>query len=89
LPLDEHPLRVARRLGYGKAVPLPAAADAPAVKVVRLTRQALQREAGRDPATLRRLTQYFTHHGLSTCTETAPHCGVCPLAYDCEWLRRQ
>ena len=84
LPLDEHALRVAQRLGY-PATPT----QAPPMRVLRLARQALGREAGRDPAVLRRLAQYFTHHGMSTCTETAPHCGVCPLARDCEWIRRQ
>jgi endonuclease III len=84
LPLDEHALRVALRLGYA-----PAPAGAPPVRLVRLVRQALTKEAGRDPAALRRLAQYFTHHGASTCTEHAPHCPVCPLAHDCEWIRRQ
>jgi endonuclease III len=85
LPLDEHALRVATRLGY--------AADAvetvPPARLLRLARRALMRESGREVATLRLLSQYFTHHGLSTCTESAPHCTVCPLALDCEWIRRQ
>ena len=85
LPLDEHALRVAVRLGY---VP-PAAATRPPSRILSLARQALVRESGRELARLRALSQYFTHHGLSTCTETAPHCTVCPLAHDCEWIRRQ
>jgi hypothetical protein len=84
LPLDEHALRVALRLGYA-----PGVARHPPARVLRLTRQALMRETGRELATLRALSQYLTHHGLSTCTEAAPHCTVCPLAYDCEWIRRQ
>jgi endonuclease III len=84
LPLDEHALRVALRLGYA-----PGPADRPPARVLSLVRQALMRESGRESATLRLLSQYFTYHGLSTCTETAPHCSVCPLAHDCEWIRRQ
>jgi endonuclease III len=84
LPLDEHALRVAQRLGYG-----PGLADRPPARVLSLVRQALVRESGRESSRLRALSQYFTHHGLSACTERAPHCTVCPLAHDCEWIRHQ
>jgi endonuclease III len=84
LPLDEHALRVALRLGYA-----PEAADRPPARIVSVVRQALMRESGREIAIIRALSQYFTHHGLSTCTESAPHCTVCPLAHDCEWIRKQ
>jgi endonuclease III len=84
LPLDEHALRVALRLGYA-----PGVAQHPPARVLRLARQALMRETGREHEILRAVSQYFTHHGLSTCTEAAPHCTVCPLAHDCEWIRRQ
>jgi endonuclease-3 len=94
LPLDEHAFRVARRLGYGQRSDLEvgATSDAevgPTTRLVRATRQSVMAEAGRDLDTLRALTLYFTHHGLATCTQVAPHCTVCPLAPDCEWLRRQ
>jgi endonuclease III len=99
LPLDEHAFRVAQRLGYGRRADLKvapheesAAADlqvGPTTRGLRITRQALVAEAGHDVETLRTLAQYFTHHGVATCTEAAPHCTVCPLAPDCEWLRRQ
>jgi adenine-specific DNA glycosylase len=46
-------------------------------------------QSGREVETLRALALYFTHHGLATCTQAAPHCTVCPVAPDCEWLRRQ
>jgi endonuclease III len=82
LPLDEHALRVARRLGYGVDWPMP-------IRVLRTTRQAVMAESGRDIETLRLVSQYFTHHGLATCTQAAPHCAVCPLAADCDWLQRQ
>lgn len=85
LPLDEHALRVARRLGYASA----CAEDTPPVRVVSLTRQALVKETGREMVPLRTVSQYFTHHGLATCTAATPHCAVCPLAPDCEWIRRQ
>jgi endonuclease III len=80
LPLDEHALRVARRLGYGADYPTP-------IRMLRVTRQSLVAEAGHEVETLRAVTQFFTHHGTVTCTEVAPHCRVCPLAPDCEWLR--
>lgn len=84
LPLDEHAIRVASRLGYAAG-----AAGRPPARVASVVRQALTRESGRDAAAFRLLSQYFTHHGVSTCTDAAPHCAVCPLAPECEWLRRQ
>ena len=82
LPLDEHALRVARRLGYGVE-------SDHSMRLLRSTRQALMRECGGDVAVLKSITQYFTHHGQSACSETSPHCTVCPLADICEWIRRQ
>jgi A/G-specific adenine glycosylase len=82
LPLDEDALRVALRLGYGRDADVPA-------RTIRLVRQALLRESGRDLDSLRALSQYLTHHGIATCTDAAPHCGVCPVASDCRWLQRQ
>ncbi|MGH9349118.1 MAG: hypothetical protein ACRD26_17825 [Vicinamibacterales bacterium] len=85
LPLDEHAVRVAARLGYAAGTD----ESLRPARVLSLVRQALTREAGREPAALSTLSQYLTHHGLSTCTDAAPHCTVCPLAHDCEWIRRQ
>jgi endonuclease III len=85
LPLDEHALRVARRLGYASACP----ETAPPARIISRTRQALTRESGREVETLRTMSLYLTHHGLATCTEAAPHCTVCPIAFDCEWIRKQ
>jgi endonuclease III len=82
LPLDEHALRVARRLGFGIDHERP-------VKTLRATRRAIVADSGRDVDALRAVAQFFTHHGLVSCTEISPHCAVCPLAPDCEWLRRQ
>jgi endonuclease III len=42
--------------------------------------------AGELPDTLdafRRAVTYLAHHGAATCTETEPHCHVCPLRSDC------
>jgi endonuclease III len=95
LPLDEHGLRVARRLGYPPAAFAKATAstgaleDESTVRVLRLARQSLTRESNGSVESLQAISRYFTHHGLSTCTESSPHCGVCPLAPDCEWIRRQ
>jgi endonuclease III len=86
VPLDEPALRVARRLGYGGEA---ARSDAPAARVVRAVRRALATEIAGDLETARLASTYFTHHGLTTCTESAPHCAVCPLAAGCEWLRHQ
>jgi endonuclease III len=85
LPLDEHALRVARRLGYPKGI----LDEAGTLATLRKARQSLTRESDRSAESLRLLSQYFTHHGLSTCTEASPHCSICPLAFDCEWIRRQ
>jgi endonuclease III len=82
LPLDQHALRVAERLGYGEG-------GESAIRAVRAVRRSVMAESGRDVGTLRALTLYLTHHGLATCTQVAPHCTVCPVAPDCEWLRRQ
>jgi endonuclease III len=82
LPLDEHALRVARRLGYGRD-------DDRAIRMLRTARQAITSEAGHELGTLQSVAQYLGHHGLATCTLAAPHCTVCPLAADCQWLQRQ
>jgi endonuclease III len=85
LPLDEHALRVARRLGY----PSSSLDDENTVRVLRRARQALTRESNGTSESLHAISLYLTHHGLSTCTESSPHCNVCPLAADCDWIRKQ
>ena len=82
LPLDEHALRVARRVGYGADHPHPR-------RMLRLVRQALMRESGREAESLKLVAQYLSHHGIATCTDASPHCNVCPLAPDCEWVKLQ
>jgi adenine-specific DNA glycosylase len=75
-------MRVAQRLGYGEPAPH-------RLRSLRTTRQALLRESGRDPHTLRAVSQFFSHHGLTTCTEAAPHCTICPVATECAWVKLQ
>jgi endonuclease III len=31
----------------------------------------------------RRVSTYLSHHATATCTDTDPHCHVCPLLHDC------
>ena len=31
----------------------------------------------------RRAFVYLSHHGAATCTESDPHCTVCPLLKEC------
>jgi endonuclease III len=86
VPLDEPALRVARRLGYGGC----AREDGPpTARAMRSVRRALAPTIGGELEIARASAVYLTHHGLTTCTEASPHCAVCPLAVDCEWLRHQ
>ena len=76
LPVDARLSRVARRLGYGDK-------QADFARTARAIRIAL---SGELPGTLdayRRAFVYLDHHGAATCTESDPHCGVCPLLPDC------
>jgi endonuclease-3 len=76
LPVDARVSRVARRLGYGDA-------QADFTRTARSIRSAIAAEL---PATLdayRRAFIYLDHHGAATCTESDPHCGICPLLGDC------
>lgn len=36
----------------------------------------------------RRASTYLTHHSVVTCTESDPHCGVCPIRSDCPYGQR-
>jgi endonuclease-3 len=76
LPVDARVSRVARRLGYGDA-------QADFTRTARSIRGAISAEL---PVTLdayRRAFIYLDHHGAATCTESDPHCGICPLLRDC------
>jgi endonuclease-3 len=76
LPVDARVSRVARRLGYGDT-------GADFTTTARSIRRAI---SGELPGTLeayRSAFIYLDHHGAATCTESDPHCGICPLWRDC------
>ena len=81
LPVDARVSRAARRLGYGQA-------HDDFTKTARAVRDAVAREIPADADAYRRAFVYLSHHGGSTCTETDPHCGVCPLATACPAFQR-
>ena len=76
LPVDARVSRVARRLGYGDA-----AADFK--KQARSVQNALTAELPASVEAYGRAFLYLSHHGGATCTESDPHCSVCPLLKDC------
>jgi endonuclease-3 len=76
LPVDARVSRVGRRLGYGEA-----AGDFR--KQSRSVQDALARELPASVDAYRRAFLYLSHHGGATCTESDPHCAICPLLKDC------
>jgi endonuclease-3 len=76
LPVDARVNRVAHRLGYGDA-------GGDFRKQSRSVQDALTRELPATVAAFRRAFLYLSHHGGATCTESDPHCVVCPLLTDC------
>lgn len=76
LPVDARVSRVARRLGYGEE-------QGNFTKTARSIRQAIAGELPQDVEAYRRAFVYLSHHGVATCTEADPRCGVCPLLKDC------
>ena len=76
LPVDERVNRVGVRLGYAPAV-------AGFHRSSRAVRDAISRELPPAAEAFRRAFLYLSHHGAATCTETEPHCVVCPLLEDC------
>jgi endonuclease III len=77
LPVDARVSRVARRLGYGEQ-------HDEFRRQARSVQEALVRElAPLSVDAYRRAFLYLSHHGGATCTETGPHCVVCPLLSDC------
>ena len=74
-PVDEGFIRVLARL-HG----LPYARP---VLLRRAARARLSADCARDLETLRLATVVLAHHAGHACVETAPHCGVCPLAPRC------
>ena len=82
LPVDARVSRVARRLGYGGA-------DDEFRKQARAVQQGLERELPASVDAFRRAYTYLSHHGAATCTETSPHCTVCPLLKECPGGQRR
>jgi endonuclease-3 len=76
LPVDARVARVARRLGYGDG-------GADFRKQARSVQDALTRELPHSVDAFRRAFLYLSHHGGATCTESDPHCTICPLLTDC------
>jgi endonuclease-3 len=78
LPVDARVNRVGRRLGYADV-----AGDFK--KQSRAVQDALVRELRPSVDAYRRAALYLSHHGGATCTESDPHCSVCPLLRDCPY----
>ena len=76
LPVDARVNRVGGRLGYGER-----AGDFR--KQSRSVQAAIARELPSSVEAYRRAFVYLSHHGGATCTETDPHCTVCPLLVEC------
>jgi endonuclease-3 len=76
LPVDARVSRAGVRLGYGEA-------NGEFRKQSRSVQEALTRELPPSVDAFRRAFVYLSHHGAATCTETDPHCAVCPLLTDC------
>jgi endonuclease-3 len=82
LPIDARVNRVGIRLGYGDA-------GGDFKKQSRSVQDALTRELPATVAAVRRAFLYLSHHGGATCTESDPHCAVCPLLTDCPEGRKR
>jgi endonuclease-3 len=76
LPVDARVNRVGRRLGYGEA-------GGDFKKQARSVQEALARELPASIDAYRRAFLYLSHHGSATCTESDPHCVICPLLPEC------
>jgi endonuclease-3 len=82
LPVDARINRVALRLGYGVS---PGAF----ARTARSVRDALEKELPCSVEAYQRAFLYLSQHGAATCTESDPHCTVCPLARGCpEGMKR-
>jgi endonuclease III len=79
MPVDTSISRVVRRLELGVG----QSASARAIRV------ALTAELVDEIEAFRRTFLYLSHHASATCTETGPHCTICPLSPDCPHRQRQ
>jgi endonuclease-3 len=76
LPIDARVSRVGRRLGYGEA-------SDDFRKQARSVQSAMSSELPHSADAFRRAYIYLAHHGAATCTETTPHCVICPVLDRC------
>jgi endonuclease-3 len=76
LPVDARVARVARRLGYGVD-------QGGFAKLAKSVREALTNELSSEAETFRHASIYLEHHGAVTCTQSDPHCHVCPIVAEC------
>jgi endonuclease III len=76
LPVDSRLSRVAHRLGYGET-------QTNFAKAARALRAAVGAELPETAEAYRRAYLYLSHHGAATCTDTSPHCTICPLMTEC------
>jgi endonuclease III len=82
LPVDARVNRVARRLGYGTA-------SDKFRESARSVQRAITAEFSPAPDAFRRAFLYLSHHGGAACTESDPHCTVCPLLPGCPEGKRR
>ena len=82
LPVDARVSRVGRRLNYGET-------GGDFKKQSRGVQEAMVRELTASADEYRRAFLYLSHHGGATCTESDPHCVVCPLLKDCPEGKRR
>jgi endonuclease-3 len=82
LPVDARITRVGLRLGYGEP-------SDDFRKAARTVQHGLTRELPPVVDAFRRAFQYLSHHGAATCTESDPHCHICPLVSECPEGKRR
>jgi endonuclease III len=78
LPVDARLARTALRLGFGEVC-------RDSSRTARSIRQAVAADLAREADAYRHAYLYLSHHGGMTCTESDPHCTICPLAADCPY----
>jgi len=76
LPVDARVSRVGVRLGYGEP-------HEEFRRQARSVQDALTPELPPSVDRFRLAFVHLSHHGAATCTESDPHCHVCPLLSDC------
>jgi adenine-specific DNA glycosylase len=80
LPVDQAVARVVRRFDDG-------ARDVPTGRALRSVRTRLARELPKTAAAYGRAFRYLAHHAAATCTDTRPHCTICPVKDACAYGR--